>query len=145
MLELFGEDMRGSKTVKDFGKRAPPYMFDTVLRFLNWIYPNKHSSWWRRTEDVLKTHSRRLQCNIFLSCKTYGKYVLKASSRRLQEVLEDEKCYTEDVFKTSWRRLRKQEMFAGIWHYIWLWERWFVLMVFISNTPTTKLKYTRFL
>ena len=24
MLELFGEDMRGSKTVKDFGKRAPP-------------------------------------------------------------------------------------------------------------------------
>ena len=33
---------------------------------------------------------------------------------RLEDVLEDEKCYAEDVFKTSWRRLGKQEMFAGI-------------------------------
>ena len=65
---------------------------------------------WRRLENVLKT-----------SCKTswrhfrntYYKYVLKTTSRRLQEVLEDEKCYAEDVFKTSWRRLGKQEMFAG--------------------------------
>ena len=34
---------------------------------------------------------------------TYCKYVLKTSCRRLQEVLEDEKCYAEDVLKTSWK------------------------------------------
>ena len=58
-------------------------------------------------KHVLKTSWRRFR-------KTYCKYVLKKSWRRLQEVLEDEKCYTEDVFKTSWRRLGKQEMFAGL-------------------------------
>ena len=58
-------------------------------------------------EDVLKTSWRSFR-------KTYRKYVLKTSWRRLQDVLEDEKCYAEGVFKTSWRRLGKQEMFAGI-------------------------------
>ena len=66
--------------------------------------------------------------------KTYCKYVLKTSWRRLQEVLEDEKCYAEDVFKTSWRRLGKQECWAGISPFLqfvsivfnyfrcWLWK-----------------------
>ena len=56
-----------------------------------------------------------------------GKDVLKMSSRRLQDVfsvtffclpwrLEDEKCYPEDIFKTSRRRLGKQEIFAGKGH-----------------------------
>ena len=60
-------------------------------------------------EDILKTSWRHFR-------KTYCKYVLKISSRRLQEVLEDKKCYAEDVFKTSWSFLGKQEMFAG---YLW--------------------------
>ena len=61
---------------------------------------------WRRFGNVLETSWRRFR-------KTYCKYVLQTSSRRLQEVLEDEKCYAEDVFKTFWRRPEKQEMFAG--------------------------------
>ena len=93
------------------------------------IQPSKHSSWWRRAEDVFKTSSRRLQCNIFLSsktssrhnCKTSCKHVLKTSwrrlarrledisgrrivntsSRRFQEVLEDRKCWAEDVLENK--------------------------------------------
>ena len=56
---------------------------------------------WRRLEDVL------------------GRRIANTSWRRLEDVLEDEKCYVEDAFKTSWRRLGKQEMFAGevmIWN-----------------------------
>ena len=60
----------------------------------------------RLGEDVLKTSWRRLE------------YVFSVTffclPRRLEDVLEDEKCYAEDVLKTSWRRLGKQEMFAGI-------------------------------
>ena len=68
----------------------------------------------RLGENVLKTSWRRLE-DIIARClantswrrfrKTYCRYVLKT--------LEDEKRYAEDVFKKSWRRLGKQEMFAG--------------------------------
>ena len=48
---------------------------------------SKHSSWWRRLEDVFRL---RLQ---------------KASSRRLQdEYIRLTHTSSEDVFKTSWRR-----------------------------------------
>ena len=67
--------------------------------------PSKHSSWWRRFEDVLKTSSvfvfrRRLQ-DIFKtswsrSIYSSWPYVFKTSSRRFQ-----------DLFKTSSRRLAK--------------------------------------
>ena len=60
----------------------------------------------RRLEDVLKTSWRHFR-------KTYCKHVLKTSGKRLQQVLEDEKCYAEDVLKTCWRLLGKLEMFAG--------------------------------
>ena len=56
--------------------------------------PSKHLSWWWRTEDVLKTSWRSLQCNIFLSSKT--------SSRRLQDIVV--RRLLEDDLKTSWRR-----------------------------------------
>ena len=98
------------------------YLVETGLSdFHKTTLPSKHSSWWRRTEDVLKTSWRH-------NCKTSCKHVLKTSWRRLQDVLgrriantswrslqdvlEDEKCYAEDVFKMSWRRLGKQEIFA---------------------------------
>ena len=61
----------------------------------NRTLPSKHSSWWRRTEDVLKMSWRRLQCNIFLSFKT--------SSKRLQDVFKKTCC--KHVLRTSWRRL----------------------------------------
>ena len=97
-----------------------------VLYERNWalLLPSslsKHSSRWRRTEDVSKTSSRRLQCNILLSsktswrhnCKTSCKHVLKTPWRRLANVLEDvlqtswkTSCKRlEDVLKTSWRHL----------------------------------------
>ena len=44
-------------------------------------------------EDVLKTSSRRLQCNIFLSSKTSWRHNCKTSRKH--------------VLKTSWRRFRK--------------------------------------
>ena len=84
------------------------------------MQPSKHSSWWRSTEDVLKTSWRRLQCNTFLSsktswihnCKTSCTYVLKTSWktswRRLEDVLGKRIANTswrrlEDIFKTSWK------------------------------------------
>ena len=113
------------------------------------MLPSKHSSWWRRTEYVLKTSWRRLQCNIFYlprrlkdvlktswrhNCKTSCKPVLKTSWKHLARRLEDVlgRCIAntsgrrlwrrkvlrwrrlQDVFKTSSRRLGKQEMFARI-------------------------------
>ena len=90
---------------------------------------DEHQKTSQQTFVLVKT-SRRLQCNIFLSsktswrhnCKTSCKHVLKTSWRRLGDllktywrrledvlgrrianVLEDEKCYTEDVLKTSWK------------------------------------------
>ena len=53
--------------------------------------PSKHSSWWRHTEDILKTSSRRLQCNICLSSKK--------SWRRLEDII------ARRLANTSWRRL----------------------------------------
>ena len=91
----------------------------SVIRY----YPSKHSSWWRRTEDVFKTSSRRLQCNIFLSSKTswrrlediIARRLANTSWRRLEDVLEDVlktswkrlEDVLQDVLKTSWRRFRK--------------------------------------
>ena len=109
-----------------------------------WL-PSKHSSWWRRTEDVLKTSWRRLQRNTFLSFKTSSwkclEDVLKTSWRR--RLTDTSWRRLEDVFEkglanTSWRRLErwkivtlktfsrhlgKQEIFSGI----------SLLQIFISN------------
>ena len=57
---------------------------------LNWPQPSKHSSWWRRTENVLKKSWICLQCNTFFCLP-----------RRLQNV-------SRHYFKTSsWRRLQE--------------------------------------
>ena len=77
--------------------------------------PGKHSSWWRRTEDVLKTSRRHFQCNIFFVfqdvLKTYLQTrledVLKTSWRRLEDILG--RC----IANTSWRRL--EEVFKRSW------------------------------
>ena len=74
--------------------------------------PSKHSSWWRRLEDVFglrlqKTSSRRLQdvlikTNIFVLAIRLQD-VFKTFSRRLQDVLQKR---LQDIFKTSSRRLQ---------------------------------------
>ena len=65
-------------------------------------------------QDVFKTSGRYLQYNNFLSSKMSSIPVCKTSSlrrlaiisrRRLEDILEDKKYYTEDIFKTSSRRL----------------------------------------
>ena len=89
------------------------------------IHPSKHSSWWRRLEDVLKTSfvfgfRRRLDQGKYLRLTLR---LQRMSSRRFQDVsiktkifvlvirLQDvfkifSRCY-QDVFKTSSRRLTK--------------------------------------
>ena len=62
----------------------------------HWIplyVPSKHWSWWRRTEDVLKTFWRRLQYNIFLSSKTSSRHNSKTSNTLLR--------YNRNSFLTS--------------------------------------------
>ena len=80
----------------------------------------------RRPQDVLKTSLRRacetssLRHLPDVFKKTYCNYVLKTSSRRLEDAMEDRKCYIGDAFKTSSRRLQcvfrtfsPRQMFAG--------------------------------
>ena len=104
---------------------------------------SKHSSWWRRLEDVFrlllrKTSSRRLQdvlinTNIFLwiirlqktSSRRLGQdqYIrlVHASWRRLQDIF---KTSCQDVFKTSSKRLqdfsqiRLEDIFKTFWRCI---------------------------
>ena len=90
---------------------------------------SKHSSWWRRLEDVFrlllrKTSSRRLDQHeyilmnhtasedvfktswsrpIYSSCP----YVFKTSSRRFQDVFKTSSRHLQDVFKTSRKSVLK--------------------------------------
>ena len=91
-------------------------------------HPSKHSPWWRRTEDVLKTSSRSLQCNIVLSfktswrhnCKMFCKNVLKTSWKTSWERLED--VLGRRIANTSWRRL--EGVFKRSWkRKVLLWRR----------------------
>ena len=91
---------------------------------LFWLLPSKHSSWWRRLEDVLKTYfvfvcRRRLdQDEYVLLSLTSSEDVFKTSWRRLGQ--DQYICLShmslrrlEDVFKTFSRRL--QDIFKTFW------------------------------
>ena len=123
--------------VSDISEELCYFALIICLLFVSdsWEEPSQQTivlvkTYWRRLEDVLKTSWRRLQCNIFClirclenllktSCeeilKTYwrrledvfGRRIANTSWRCLEDVLEDEKLL-------RWRRLGKQEMFAGI-------------------------------
>ena len=75
------------------------------------------------------------------------------SWRRLQDVLEDEKCYAEDVFNTSWRRLGNQEMFAGqdihsilsLTNALSTLSVWSIFEIINLNGPHFMLLFRRFL
>ena len=76
--------------------------------------PSKHSSWWRRLEDVFrlrlqKASWRRLR-NVFIKTNMFALALRlhKTSSRRLQDVLVKTNIFVlairlQDVFKTSSR------------------------------------------
>ena len=58
----------------------------------------------RLGKDVLKTPWRRLQCNIFLSSKTFLRRFQDIITRRLlEDVLKKSSC--KHILKTLWRRL----------------------------------------
>ena len=56
-------------------------------------------------QDVLKTSSTRLQRNNFRSCKTSWRGLEDVFKTSPKTSWKTKKCYNEDVFKTSWRRL----------------------------------------
>ena len=73
------------------------YQFFSAKSRACW-FPSKHSSWWRRLEDVFCLHLQ------------------KTSSRRLDqdEYIHLNHTSSEDVFKMSWRRLdQDQYIFLG--------------------------------
>ena len=79
--------------------------------------PSKHSSWWRRLEDILKTYfvfvfRRRLQ-DVFIKTNMFALvlHLQKTSSRRLHqdEYVRLSLTPSEDVFKTSSRRLGQDQ------------------------------------
>ena len=59
--------------------------------------PSKHSSWWRRLEDVFKTFSRRLDQDQHIRLG-------HTSSRPLQDIFKTFSRHLQDVFKTFSRR-----------------------------------------
>ena len=101
-----------------------PLAVDINENYCPQLHPSKHSSWWRRLEDVLiktnmfalalrlqKTSSRRLGQDQYIRLGY-------TSSRRLQDVLQKR---LQDIFKTSSRRLAKtssrhlQDVFKTFW------------------------------
>ena len=129
--------------------------------------PSKHSSWWSRLEDVLKTSfafvfERRLQnvlmkTNIFLliirlqktSSRRLGQdqYIRLGytSSRRLQDVFKTSSRHLQDVFKTSSRRLantswRHLQDVLKTYHQVKLFlltSLWEVFNMFVRRTAKT--------
>ena len=73
----------------------PWLAFWASIQFELTYVPSKHLFWWTLTEDVFKTSSRRLQCNIFLSSKT--------SWRRLEDII------ARRLANTSWRHLGRRK------------------------------------
>ena len=76
--------------------------FYSVLDRFGSLYPSKHSSWWRRSEDVLSVTFFCLQRRLEYILRTSSRHNFKASSwRRLQEDV------LEDVLKMSWNYVLK--------------------------------------
>ena len=109
--------------------------------------PSKHSSWWRRLEDVFhlrlqKTSSRRLP-DVLISRRIYSPYsyvfrrclqdvfktswsrpiysswpyVFKTSLRRFQNVFKTTSRRFQDVFKTFCKNVSKT--FEDVWRLAW--------------------------
>ena len=86
--------------------------------------PSKHSSWWRRTEDFLKTSWRRLQHNIFLSFKTSWRCLQDIIPRRLLEDIFLKTSWRSHLADTSWRRLgrRLEDVLKTSWRRLRRWK-----------------------
>ena len=108
------------KKQKEDWNKSPCLVFSMSFEFF-FLHPSKHSSWWRRLQDVLiktnmfalalrlqKTSSRRLGQDQYIrlgyTSSRRLQDVFKTSSRRLQDVLQKR---LQDIFKTSSRRIIK--------------------------------------
>ena len=136
--------------------------FYSVLDRFGSLYPSKHSSWWRRTEDVLSVTFFCLQRRLEYILRTSSRHnfkasswrrlqedVFKTSSRRLGRRLEDvlKLCF-EGILKTSWRRLAKTS-----WRRFWKtyckhalktsWRRQIVTLKTSSRRLTDVLENTK--
>ena len=99
------------------------YMKSEIAQQTFLVFQDVFKTCWRRVEDVFKAYLqyvfvKRLQ-NVFkTSYKTSCNYVLKTSSRRLHDALEDKKMLhsrrLEDVLKTSSVRLHQEECLLGV-------------------------------
>ena len=105
------------KKQKEDWNKSPCLVFSMSFEFF-FLHPSKHSSWWRRLQDVLiktnmfalalrlqKTSSRRLGQDQYIRLGY-------TSSRRLQDVLQKRlqdifKTSCKDIFKTFSRRIIK--------------------------------------
>ena len=102
-------------------------------------HPSKHSSWWRRLQDVLtktnmfalalhlqNTSSRRLgqDQNIRLAhtssrrlARTFSRRLKDVFQKRLQDIFKTPSRRLQDVFKKSWKTSSRhlQEVFKTFW------------------------------
>ena len=113
--------------------------------------PSKHSSWWRRVEDVLKTSWRCLQWTFFCFprrpadtswrhledvLKTSWRHLVKKFWKRPGDVLKTSlegvpQTHLEDVLKTSWKMKNcyTEEVFKTSWktrNVCWFHDYFFV-------------------
>ena len=88
---------------------------ETGIKLLT--HPSKHSSWWRRLEDVFhlclqKTSSKRLNQDEYIRLShTSSEDVFKTSSRRLAKMSSR---HPQDVFNTFLRRTAKAVIYRKV-------------------------------
>ena len=146
----------------NFGKVKSAMEYQKLHGNIIRIYhPSKHSSWWRRLNDVFKTSfvfvfRRRLQdvlikTSIFVfviriqdtvktSCqdvfKTFSRRIGKTSWRHLQDVFKTFSRRFQDVFKTSW-----QDVFKTSWD---VFKTSFINVFKTSSRRLAKMSSMRF-
>ena len=151
----------------NFGKVKSAMEYQKLHGNIIRIYhPSKHSSWWRRLNDVFKTSfvfvfRRRLQdvlikTNMFTLAlrlqktswsrpiysswpyvfKTSSRRLAKMSSRHLQDVFKTFSRRFQDVFKTSW-----QDVFKTSWD---VFKTSFINVFKTSSRRLAKMSSMRF-
>ena len=84
------------KKQKEDWNKSPCLVFSMSFEFF-FLHPSKHSSWWRRLQDVL------IKTKMF----ALALHLQTTSWRCLQDIFKTSSRLFEDVFKTSPRRLTK--------------------------------------
>ena len=146
----------------NFGKVKSAMEYQKLHGNIIRIYhPSKHSSWWRRLNDVFKTsfvfvfrtHLQdvliktnifvfviRIQDTVKTSCqdvfKTFSRRIGKTSWRHFQDVFKTFSRRFQDVFKTSW-----QDVFKTSWD---VFKTSFINVFKTSSRRLAKMSSMRF-